>query len=1283
VSAAPTRLDTLASSRFAQVGAVVVALLAAWAIAAAALPNGAPAEIVLQGVIWGSANALMAFGLILIWRANRVLNFAVAAMGGLAGGIGIHLFRDWDWPYGLAIPCGVLAGVVVGGLVEWGIIRRFERSSRLVVVVATIGLTQLLGGVDLIVGQKVFDNGALFSGGFETPLSRYTANVGVILFNGNHLLIMVVVPLVALALGWFLRRSMAGQAIRGAAENAERARLVGIPVRRLQTMVWVIAGALAALTTVLSAPFQGQINSAATGPTLLLPALAAAVVARMESLPVAFGAALTLGAVDQVVRWNTTTPEIVDLVFLVVILLALLAQRSKASRAFDSESAWQDNGAARAIPAVLRRLPEVQTAIWGGGALLVAAAIVVPLWVDDGTNTSLSLMVIWGMVAISLVVLTGWSGQISLGQFAFVGVGAMITGNLVMRADLDLFTSLAIAALAGGVVALIQGIPAMRVSGPFLGVVTLAFAVVFDDYLLNPNIFPKIIPTNVDAPVLFDRWPLENARTLFYVCAATLALVLLAARGVRRARSGRLLIAARDNRKAAEAMSVWSRRQTLGGFLFAGIVAGLAGGLHVIVLHGARLHSYPPSQSIDVFLMATIGGLGSLGGALLGAVGLRGLNDLVSSDVRLVLDGVGMLLILWLLPGGIGQVLTTIRERALRAVARRRGLHVSGLTDVHSTDDLPVPGAASPPGPATIGPDGGELSVGAGTPALVECRGIDVSYGQLQVLFGVDFDVAPGEIVALLGTNGAGKSTLLRALVGLTASKGTRRVGDLDLTGKSVETVCTSGVALMPGGRSIFPTLTVSENLRLATWTFRHDHQRIADDTESVLALFPVLRTRLDQLAGNLSGGEQQQLALAQTLLLRPSVLLIDELSLGLAPSIVAQLIEVVRAIWRNGTTIVIVEQSVNVALSLAERAVFLEKGTVRFEGPTRDLLERPDILRSVFIHGADGSAGPGAPAAAAATNGNGHAVPAGGVEHVPTIVATPIAGSNGDGANPFGRVTLGDPVDLRARPGGVVLECRGVIKRFGGICAVDGVDLDVEGGEIVGLIGQNGAGKTTLLDCISGFLPIEGGRIVFRGRDITRWAAHERASAGLGRSFQEARLYPSLTVAETVAVARERHVESRSVLADALRQPASFESELATARRVHELLGLLGLRDHADKRTAELSTGMRRIVELACLLAADPAVLLLDEPSAGVAQRETEALGPLLVRIRDHTGAALVIIEHDMPLLSGVCDRMVALELGSVIAAGPPELVLADDRVIASYLGTDDVAIQRSGALN
>jgi branched-chain amino acid transport system ATP-binding protein len=259
-------------------------------------------------------------------------------------------------------------------------------------------------------------------------------------------------------------------------------------------------------------------------------------------------------------------------------------------------------------------------------------------------------------------------------------------------------------------------------------------------------------------------------------------------------------------------------------------------------------------------------------------------------------------------------------------------------------------------------------------------------------------------------------------------------------------------------------------------------------------------------------------------------------------------------------------------------------------------------------------------------------------------------------------------------------LACSGVVKRYGGITAVDGVQLTVAPGEIVGLIGHNGAGKTTLLDCLSGFVPIDAGRIALRDVDVTDRSPTARAFLGLGRSFQDARLYPSLTVAETVAIARERHVSCRSVLADGLQLPASFESELRVADKVDELLELMGLVSLRHRPTGELSTGTRRIVDLACTLAQEPTVLLLDEPSSGVGQRETEALGRLLLDVRRHTGGALVVIEHDMPLLRSISDRLLALELGAVIAEGAPDDVLAHPAVIASYLGTDQAAINRSG---
>jgi branched-chain amino acid transport system ATP-binding protein len=331
-----------------------------------------------------------------------------------------------------------------------------------------------------------------------------------------------------------------------------------------------------------------------------------------------------------------------------------------------------------------------------------------------------------------------------------------------------------------------------------------------------------------------------------------------------------------------------------------------------------------------------------------------------------------------------------------------------------------------------------------------------------------------------------------------------------------------------------------------------------------------------------------------------------------------------------------------------------MEKGEFRFSGSTKELLDRPDILRSVFIAGAS---------AGAATAG----------------AAAPKPKRRGKVA------ATAAPAQLRLPPppdAEVILECREVVKHFGGITAVDHVDIELRRGQILGLIGQNGAGKTTLFDCVSGFLRVDGGRILFKGDDITDLAPHQRAELGLGRSFQEARLFPSLTTAETLAVARERHLLTRGMFAAALGQPVGRDSEIDATAKVELLIDLMGLGAFHEKLTGELSTGTRRIVELACLLASDPEVIVLDEPSGGVAQRESEALGPLLQRVQSFTGTSILVIEHDMPLLSAICDEMYALELGAVIAKGTPQEVLDHPRVIESYLGTDAAAINRSGAL-
>ncbi len=524
----------------------------------------------------------------------------------------------------------------------------------------------------------------------------------------------------------------------------------------------------------------------------------------------------------------------------------------------------------------------------------------------------------------------------------------------------------------------------------------------------------------------------------------------------------------------------------------------------------------------------------------------------------------------------------------------------------------------------------------SGEATLLNCDGVNVSYDGIQTLFDIDFRVDEGECVALLGTNGAGKSTLLRAIAGIQeADGGAIVVSGRDLTHMPPHEIARRNVIFMPGGRGTFPELTVKENLLLAGWA--DPEEATEGGLAEVLEIFPRLVERYDSPAGVLSGGEQQQLALAQAFLQKPKLLMIDELSLGLAPAIVGQLIEIVKEINRRGIAVIVVEQSVTVALELAKRAVYMEKGRIRFDGPIPELMQRSDILRAIYVTGGAGGA----------------------------------VGSRGSAAR----------AESLYGPGSkVVLEVKNLSKEFGGIRAVNDVSLPLYEGQVLGLIGPNGSGKTTLFDMISGFIPPSGGTVEMRGEDITDLSPDERARKGLVRRFQDARLFPSLTVTETILISLEKQYGAKSALLAGIGSPRSRRSEKTARAKADQLLALLELGRYRDTLVGELSTGLRRIVDLACVLATEPEVLLLDEPSTGVAQAEAEGLAPLLRRVQREAGCSILIIEHDINLLKAVADEFAALNLGSLIARGAPEDVLNDPLVLEAYIGTSEAAANRSG---
>ena len=524
----------------------------------------------------------------------------------------------------------------------------------------------------------------------------------------------------------------------------------------------------------------------------------------------------------------------------------------------------------------------------------------------------------------------------------------------------------------------------------------------------------------------------------------------------------------------------------------------------------------------------------------------------------------------------------------------------------------------------------------AGRLPLLAVRELSVGYDGVTVLGAVEIEVGEGEIVALLGTNGAGKSTLLRAIGGVVeADHGAIVFDGRDITHLPPDEIARLGIAQVPGGEGIFPNLRVEDNLRAAAWQGRRRGEHDADMIDEAFTAFPTLATRRGERAGNLSGGQQQMLALAMATITRPKLFLIDELSLGLSPLVVEQLLGAVESLRRAGTAILLVEQSMNVAVAVADRVYVMETGAVRFSGTAGELAAHPELLWSIYLRQATETL-----SAAAA----------------PTAPAAP------------------------ATAAAAGLDVRGVSLAFGGNAALDDVSLGAGPGEIVGIIGPNGAGKTTLFDVISGFLRPDTGRVELCGTDVTDRTASARARLGLGRSFQDSRLFSGLTVRDALAVSLERFTDVRDPFNAILRLPAQVRTEAAVMHRVDELLELFGLERYADNLVSELSTGSRRLVDLAAVVAHQPRVVLLDEPSSGVAQREVEAMVGLLRTVRDRLGATMLVVEHDIAFIAELADRLVAMDRGSVLAVGTPRQVLESPAVVEAFLGSDPLALARSG---
>ncbi len=653
--------------------AVVVAIQLIW------FPM--PAGGVLSGVVLGLLGSLSALGLALIWRANRVVNFAQGDLGAVPATLAVLLITLTGLPWLLGMTIGLVAALAVGLLADVLVIRRFFRTPRLIMTVATLGLSQILAFGTLYLPELWGEGPAIRS--LPAPF-EWNAEIGGVVFDANDLIAVVVAPLVLVAVALVLRLTDTGVAVRAAAERSERAAGLGIPVRRLEAQVWTLAAVLSFCSVALTAGVASLPFGFGLGLTVLLRALAALVVGRMTHLVAIAATAVALGVLESGIRWNTGESWLVSPFLAALIVISLLLERRGTSRASeDQTSSWRTSGDVRATPWSLARLPEVRAARIGGAALLAAVVVCLPLVIGTNGQIKAGVVVVFATIGTSIVVLTGWAGQVSLGQMAFVGAGGAVGARVMVEHGWDPLAAMALAAVVGAVVAVLVGLPALRLRGMYLAITTLALSLAASDWVFSNKIADWIPRGSFPRPALLGRIELDTPLRIYYFALAVLVIALVALRGIRNSRTGRVLVALRDNEAGATAYGISTTRAKLTAFAISGSVAAMSGVVLVISQGAFRDVTYGPWESVDVFVATVIGGLGSLAGAVIGAVFQRGSQWLLPAPWSVLATGLGVLLVLLSMPDGLGGLAFRGRDRFLAWAARRHGVANLAIDRTH------------------------------------------------------------------------------------------------------------------------------------------------------------------------------------------------------------------------------------------------------------------------------------------------------------------------------------------------------------------------------------------------------------------------------------------------------------------------------------------------------------------------------------------------------------------------------------------------------------------------
>lgn len=922
-------------------------------------------NLLFIGGVRGLVISLVAMGLVLVYRSSRAINFAVGDLGVPAAALLAVMAGRHGWPYWPALLAALAVGTLSGTVVELAVIRRLFRAPRVIVLVATIGVAQLAQAVTRALPD--YRTGTLQTS-FPSPIaSEWHPGAGITV-RGAHVMALVAVPAITVVLWWLLGRSRFGESVRAAVSNPDLARLSGISPKTVSTAVWTIAGFLSATAVILIATESGSTDLVAIGPDTLLRGLTAALVGRMASFPVAVAASVVIGIADQALFFNYTSETGLVQFVLFLAVAGLVARGSREPSEVADEFRFTPR--TRALREHLREVWWVRHLHRLVATAGLAAAVALPLVVDESArHLTYAQVVLFALCATSVTVLTGWAGQLSLGQMAFAGLGALGAAALARGVSLDVgwhelrlvrgslppvpfWAALLLGATLACGVATLVGIGALRVRGLLLAASTLAFAIAAQAYL-----FPRPILSLGRSTVRLPReaiGPVDIAhrnRAYYYLALGVLVVALVVLGRLRRSGIGRMIVGVRENERAAAVLTVSSARAKLTAFAVSGFVAGLAGALlgGLVVTIGYSERFFRAVDSLTLVAMAVIGGLGSLAGAVVGATWVVGLpafwprNDLVP----LFTSSIGLLIILLYLPGGFTQIFSWLRDVLVARLEHR-------LPPVAPKAHVAPPASLRRPSSLSATDAGGR-------PALV-CERVTVRFGGLTAVDQVNITARNGEVVGLIGTNGAGKSTLLDAIGGLVPATGKVELFGRDVSALAPHVRATLGLGRTFQAATLFPELTVREVVllalearrRTAFWptvlylpgATRAERRRRAEAAE--LIDFLGLGRYADHHVADLSTGTRRIVELCAVCAVAPRVLCLDEPTAGVAQREAEAFVPLIRRIRDElDATLVIVEHDLPLVLALADRVVCLEAGRVIAEGPPAAMRSNPRVVAS------------------------------------------------------------------------------------------------------------------------------------------------------------------------------------------------------------------------------------------------------------------------------------------------------------------------------------------------